>query len=427
MSQSDRSGLLPRLRFPEFLKEGPWVVRPLGEIAELVTNRIGNREATLLSITTGVGLVSQEEKFGREIAGAARKNYFSIKINDFAYNKSATKEYPQGQIALNANYYNAAVPNSIFTCFRANSANVVPAFLKYLFARNHHGQWLQNFITVGARAHGSLQISNDDLLSMPIPLPGGPKSLEEQEKIVEVLEAIDELIEGESQKLDALKDHKQALMQQLFPSEGESLPSRRLPEFRREGDWQQKKLAVVGEIVTGSTPSTSSPENYGDKWQFVSPGDISDGRFIEDTTKKLSDIGFSAARMIAPNSILFVCIGSTIGKVAQNRSACATNQQINAVIPSKNFSHEFIYFLLERKSVLIAEEAGQQAVPIINKSQFSDILIRFPILAEQKRIAEVLSSIEAVVSAQSQKVHELKKQKLGLLQQLFPAFDEVQG
>ena len=52
-----------------------------------------------MSITSGVGLISQIEKFGREIAGESYKNYFVIRKNDFAYNKSATKEYPEGYIA----------------------------------------------------------------------------------------------------------------------------------------------------------------------------------------------------------------------------------------------------------------------------------------------------------------------------------------
>ena len=89
--------------------------------------------------------------------------------NDFAYNKSATKEFPQGYIARYSGTKDAAVPNSIFTCFRPNTAVVIPEYLDHLFHGNHHGRWLRKYITVGARAHGALNVSGDDLMSMPVP------------------------------------------------------------------------------------------------------------------------------------------------------------------------------------------------------------------------------------------------------------------
>ncbi len=66
-----------------------------------------------MSVATGVGLVSQEEKFGRTIAGNSYRNYVRLQTNDFAYNKSATKEFPQGYIARYAGTGAVAVPNSI--------------------------------------------------------------------------------------------------------------------------------------------------------------------------------------------------------------------------------------------------------------------------------------------------------------------------
>ncbi|MBK6595744.1 MAG: restriction endonuclease subunit S [Burkholderiales bacterium] len=126
----------------------------------------------------------------------------------------------------------AAVPNSIFTCFRVNGTSPYPPYLKYLFAGNLHGQWLRKFIQVGARAHGSLSINDGDLLALPVPLPSGQSSLKEQQKIADCLSSLDELIAAQARKVDALKTHKKGLMQQLFPREVETQPRLRLPEFR---------------------------------------------------------------------------------------------------------------------------------------------------------------------------------------------------
>src|SRR5690606_22685925 len=112
---------------------------------------------------------------------------------------------------------------------------------------------------VGARAHGSLSVKDDDLLALPVPLPRGKSSLAEQQKIAECLSTLDELIEAESRKLDALKDHKKGLMQQLFPREGETRPRLRFPEFRDAPEWEQRRLGDLVEIATGQVDPKEPP------------------------------------------------------------------------------------------------------------------------------------------------------------------------
>jgi type I restriction enzyme, S subunit len=118
MTADKPTSVVPNLRFPEFRSAGDWHFQPLNDIAEPISERAGTSKCVPRSITTGVGLVSQEEKFGRTIAGDSYKNYIRLHTNDFAYNKSATKEFPQGYIARYSGTKDAAVPNSIFTCFR---------------------------------------------------------------------------------------------------------------------------------------------------------------------------------------------------------------------------------------------------------------------------------------------------------------------
>ena len=89
---------------------------------------VGENKYTLMSVTSGVGLIPQAEKFGREIAGDSYKNYIVIKKYDFAYNKSATKRFPEGYISMLREYDTAAVPNSIFTCFRITDSESYPLF-----------------------------------------------------------------------------------------------------------------------------------------------------------------------------------------------------------------------------------------------------------------------------------------------------------
>ena len=427
LKNGDKLALTPKLRFPEFRDAEGWTTKTLGSLASISIEKAGENTCIPMSITSGVGLVSQMEKFGRIIAGSSYKNYLLLKKNDFAYNKSATKQYPEGYIALYSGDELAAVPNSIFTCFRIKGNSTVPQYLNYLLLGNLHGRWLRKFIEVGGRAHGSLSINESDLLALPVPLPIGGLSLPEQQKIADCLTSVDELIAAQARQMDALKTHKKGLMLQLFPREGETQPRLRFPEFREAGGWKMTSIGELGGVVTGSTPSTARPEYYGGDRMFVSPADISDGRFIEKTKRTLTAEGFKETRPIKANSILFVCIGSTIGKIAQNRHKCATNQQINSVVPNPNNADGFVYYALSGMADKIANLAGKQAVPIVNKSLFSSVELLVPKSPEQQRIADCLTSLDDLIAAQTQKLDTLETHKKGLMQQLFPSPEEVES
>ncbi|QEW08004.1 restriction endonuclease subunit S [Nitrincola iocasae] len=204
------------------------------------------------------------------------------------------------------------------------------------------------------------------------------------------------------------------------------VPRLRFPEFQDSGEWVEKPIGDIGEVVTGNTPSTTNREYYGGDIMFASPADISEHRFVSKTSKTLSSHGLANARKIPALSILFVCIGSTIGKVAQNANYCATNQQINSIVPFNGYVKNFIYYALYFYSTKIAALAGKQAVPIINKSLFSSSSILVPSKKEeQQKIADCLSSLDELLAAQSDKIDVLKTHKKGLMQQLFPREGET--
>ena len=240
MSKSDKMnlGLVPKLRFPEFAKTGEWEVVKFGNLAIPVEERAGTKKHILMSVTSGVGLVTQIEKFGREIAGSAYKNYYVIKKNDFAYNKSATKLFPEGYISMLTEYEEVALPNSIFTCFRITDEKCYPKYFNHLFHSNYHGSWLKQYIEVGARAHGSLSVNIQHLWDMPVAKP----KYAEQEKISDCLSSLDDIISLEDKKHTSLKEHKKGLMQKLFPAEGKTVPELRFKEFQNSPNWETKPL-----------------------------------------------------------------------------------------------------------------------------------------------------------------------------------------
>ena len=91
---------IPKWRFESFDSYPKWDIKKLGCLMEPIKEHAGDKKYVLMSVTSGVGLIPQVEKFGREIAGNSYKNYYVIRKNDFAYNKSSTKEFPEGYISM---------------------------------------------------------------------------------------------------------------------------------------------------------------------------------------------------------------------------------------------------------------------------------------------------------------------------------------
>ncbi|MGE5479247.1 MAG: restriction endonuclease subunit S [Chloroflexota bacterium] len=162
--------------------------------------------------------------------------------------------------------------------------------------------------------------------------------------------------------------------------------------------WKEYRLGDLGNIITGKTPSSKFPDEFGDLLPFVTPSDFKNYyKWISDSIRFLSNKGVNKLRnkVLPKDSILVTCIGSDLGKVAINRLPVITNQQINSIITNKEVHFEFLYYKLKEAYDYLSNlgNAGT-AVPIINKSTFEEIQLYLPSLPEQKAIAEVLSSLD---------------------------------
>ena len=192
-------------------------------------------------------------------------------------------------------------------------------------------------------------------------------------------------------------------------------------------DWKLTRIKDFGTIITGSTPSTSNLSNYGNDFLFVSPADLSDTKYLTISNKRLSKKGFLQSRKIPKGSILFTCIGSTIGKMGIAACTLTCNQQINAIICDEKHYNEYLYYALNLNSNRIKLLAGEQAVPIINKTTFGNFKILNPPLPEQKKIAEILSLWDKAIEKQSQLIFLLQYRKKGLMQQLLTGKKRLSG
>jgi type I restriction enzyme S subunit len=155
------------------------------------------------------------------------------------------------------------------------------------------------------------------------------------------------------------------------------------------------KIAAIGHTVTGKTPSSNNPDDFGTEFMFVTPSDSFDSKTIIYTERSLSEEGVSklSNKLLPPKSVMITCIGSAMGKVSMNKTRCITNQQINSIIPSKNYHPDYIYYSVKNNYKLLRNAStGSTALPLLNKTDFD--LLELPIHTNkntQQKIVNVLS------------------------------------
>lgn len=179
-------------------------------------------------------------------------------------------------------------------------------------------------------------------------------------------------------------------------------------------DWSKVKVGDLGRIVTGKTPKTAKAENYGGTIPFLTPSDDMEVKYVYKTGKTITEIGLAEVKnaLLPVNSVCVSCIGSDLGKVVITTTPTVTNQQINSIIvDTERFDVSFVYYamlILGKKLNFISKTST--AVPIVNKSSFSNYEIDCPELQTQYRIAAVLSALDAKIESNDRINNNLQRQ-----------------
>ena len=185
--------------------------------------------------------------------------------------------------------------------------------------------------------------------------------------------------------------------------------------------WEYKKLGEIGNIVTGSTPSTKDEMNYSPReYCFVKPSDLpSQGiAMIEETEYYVSSKGLSKSRVLPTGSVLVSCIGS-IGKIGILTKEACSNQQINAIIPKNDINSKFIAYSIYAYRFLLESIANAPVVPIINKTDFSKIQIPIPPKSTQLSIVSELDKINELIRLKKEQLKDYDNLAQSIFYEMF--------
>ncbi len=177
---------------------------------EITETNDGGNSHSIMTISSKRGLVSQEDKFDKIIAGDSLKKYTLIKKNDFAYNKGNSKTFQTGCVYQLENKESALVP-FVYICFRPTD-KVCSTFYKQWFSAHGLDRQLKKIINSGARGDGLLNVNTVDFFNLKVIFP----SIGEQILIAELLQDSDAEIQLLKNKMEKLKEQKKGLMQVLL-------------------------------------------------------------------------------------------------------------------------------------------------------------------------------------------------------------------
>ena len=406
---------IPKLRFPEFLNDGEWEEKKLSQIYTFkVTNSFSRDKLNYQNgLVKNIHYGDIHTKFStlfdieKELVPFINQSISLEKIKDENYCKESDIVFADASEDLEGvgasieiiNLNNEKLLSGLHTLLaRQKKDKFIIGFGGYLFKSNKIRIQIQREAQ-GAKVLGisAIRLSNIDI--------NYPKNKKEQTKITDCLSSIDSLISAQNQKVELLKGHKKGLLQNLFPKNDENIPKIRFPEFKNDGEWEEKQL---DDIVKSYSSSIAL-----NKLQLKVKGYPVYGAD--------SIVGYIDEFQHENEYISIVKDGSGVGRL----NFCQSQSSILGTLTclkSKNeklYSLKWIYYLLNTMDFsTYIKGAG---IPHIYYSDYKNENILVPKIKEQQKIADCLTSIDEEINLKIQKVKSLKEYKKALLQQLFPS------
>jgi type I restriction enzyme S subunit len=417
--------LVPRLRFPEFRDAGPWEVRTLEDLSESIAQG-GTPDTSVPDYWNGEIAWITPAEMGDDAAHHYTERTLRT-ITPSGLSNSSAVLLPVNSVIISSRAPIGYVTiNKVPMATNQGCKGIVPKkgiYHEFLYFSLLHAKPRLNDLGAGA---GFKEISASTLKAFSIAVPDYP----EQQKIADCLSSLDEVIELETKKLEALKAHKRGLMQQLFPREGETTPRLRFPEFRNAGPWEVKRL---GEIAVGlSSLSGKSSKDFGTGNAYYIPyRNVYENTFVDFTWLEEVDVSSDENQTeVRKGDILFTVSSETYDEaglssvVLQDYPRCFVNSFCTIYRPKPKCPLNAVYAGYFFRSGIVRTHfirSAQGAIRFnLSRQSFEWTPVLLPTLAEQQKIADCLSSLDEVIELQAKKLEALKAHKKGLLQQLFP-------
>lgn len=419
MTTNTFSRSVPRLRFPDFRNRPGWAWTTLSSVLEEHGLKSDGR-SEVHSVSLAKGIVPQVEHMGRSFAASDTKHYSRVRPFDVVYTRSPLAIYRLGIVKQHKGADNAIV-SPLYGVFAPKNPHLGQLIEAYFDDPSRSIRFLEPLAQKGAK--NTIQLSNDRFLSGSLFLP---EDEGEQQKIADCLGSLDGLIAAEGRKLDALRRHKQGLMQQIFPEINQAIPRLRFSGPAPSEGWASMRLSQVlveHKLKTEGTCEVCSVS--------VHKGLVNQ---VEHLGRSYAASDTSKYNLVRPNDVVYTksptgAFPFGIVKKSQLECSAAVSPLYGVFSPINDHVGDVIEAYFDSPSrasaylAPISHKGAKNTIQISNGTFLSGSIMLPKDIEEQRCIAVCLSGLKTMIFAHEAKIGALRRFKQGLMQQLFPSPD----
>jgi type I restriction enzyme S subunit len=401
------------------LSSNDWEQRKLNEIADKVSEKNKDNEfSEPFTNSAEQGIISQKDYFDREIVNNENLNgYYIVRNDDFIYNPRISVTAPVGPINRNRLGRNG-VMSPLYTVFRTQDIDNL--YLEFYFKTTKWHRFMKLNGDSGAR-FDRFTISSTQFMEMPIPYP----TLEEQKKIGEYFDSLDNLITLHQRKCEETKTLKKYMLQKMFPQNGHSVPEIRFSGFTE--DWEQRKL---GDVFEQTANFVNPNDDDIELWSLTVEDGLtpkSERYNREFLVKKKTNF-----KEVRPGDIVYNPMNMTLGAVGFNGMAksVAVSGYYTTMVANKGYDSYYINtWLKSPQAISLYKTFATGSLKEKQRVQFPTLSIipaTFPEHDEQTKIGSYFEHLDNLITLHQRKymkyadlsVFDWEQRKLGELAEI---------
>ncbi|MDE5946603.1 MAG: restriction endonuclease subunit S [Oscillospiraceae bacterium] len=387
-----------------------WKTIKLKNISKHITEKnkdMKHNETYTNSATQGI--IKQTDYFDKQISNAENiSSYYVVKQNDYVYNPRISVSAPCGPINK-SHFSETGIMSPLYTVFRLNDEYGSNEYIEHYFKSSLWHRYMLSVANYGAR-HDRMNITNEDLFNMPLPIPPLP----EQQKIAEILSTQDKLIELLERKMEQLKTLKKGYLQKMFPKKGCKYPELRFKGFT--DPWEQRKFSEQYVKVNEKNNLSFGTD------KIISVANM----YFKEDTKNSDDDYMRTYNVMRLGDIAFEGHKSkhfAHGRFVENTIGNGIVSHIFDVFrPIADYDLMFWKYLINNEGVMgIIMTRCTKASTMMTNLVANDFLkekIAVPSLDEQKQIGAYFSNLDNLITLHQRKLDEEKQKKKALMQLL---------
>ena len=402
MTAHKPSHLVPKVRFPEFQRAGDWKRDQIGNVASITKGKgVSKADITKGGATPCIRYAELYTHYREVIHEAVSRT--NVPHEGLVLSQSEDVIVPaSGETRVDIARAACVLPERVALGSDLNilRSDLYGPFFSYLL-----NSQLRNTIARMAQGDTVAHLYPKQLSQVWLAYP----LRFEQQKIADCLGSLDDLIAADGRKLEALRQYKQGLMQQLFPQPGETVPRLRFPEFQNAPEWSLESIDEFAQTTTGNRDTQDKVD--GGSYPF----------FVRSqSTERIDTYAYNGEAVLTSGD--GVGVGKNFhyidGKFDFHQRVYCIHQ-----FKSRVLGRFFFFYFSEHFGPRVRRVSAKNSVDSVRRSMITDMPVPLPDLVEQKTIANCLSALDTLIDAQVAKLDTLRTHKQGLLQQLFPSLD----